>query len=378
MPATPLRVERLRTRGMRNLHARDEDVQVFEPGPAFNVIHGDNGAGKSNLLEAIYYLAALKSFRGAKTDDFVAIGADVARLEARVSGDASPRTFRVDIERGKARRATVDGKRPRSGAVWRGAIQAVIFHPGHLLLAAGAPELRRDYLDRILEQIDPTYVSAQADYQRALRSRNRLLRQERIDRRSVVAFDELLAAAGEIIGTTRARIVDEIAPFTEQAFLEVHGEGMPLRVQYRPRVEPTVAAIKKALAAAYEKDVARGFTADGPHADDLLLEVRDRTAAKHHASQGQQRAIVLAMKVAELDVLTRRVGRVPILLLDDVSSELDRTRNERLFRRLKILGGQVFLTTTHPEHIRLDEHRHDFVVNAGVVAPDPDRGVAAP
>ena len=129
------------------------------------------------------------------------------------------------------------------------------------------------------------------------------------------------------------------------------------------------AAILEALRRSYEKDRARGFTAEGPHADDLALRVRD-VVAKHHASQGQHRAIVLALKVAELDVLASRVGRVPILLLDDVSSELDRSRNRRLFELLGKLGGQVFLTTTHPEFILLEENRVDFHVEAGVVKRD--------
>ena len=119
---------------------------------------------------------------------------------------------------------------------------------------------------------------------------------------------------------------------------------------------------------AFEKDCARGFTADGPHADDLALTVR-AIAAKHHASQGQQRAIVLALKVAELDELSARTGKVPVLLLDDVSSELDRGRNRRLFELLSRLGGQVFLSTTHPEFILLEEHRRDFHVARGVVTP---------
>lgn len=242
----------------------------------------------------------------------------------------------------------------------------VLFHPGHLALAGGAPEGRRAFLDRILEQMDPTYGSTLGSYTRALRSRNRLLRQERFDRRSVTAFDEVLASAGAVVGHTRAQLVSDLAPRAERAFGEVAGETLPLKVSYRPRVDPDPEALRAALHKALDRDRKRGFTADGPHADELVLEVGG-VGARHHASQGQQRAIVLALKVAELDVLSARVERVPMLLLDDVSSELDRSRNARLFEMLSRLGNQVFLTTTHPEFIRLEDNRADFQVAEGRV-----------
>lgn len=360
---TPLRIERLNVHGFRNL-VRD----VIAPGPCFNVVHGDNGAGKSSLLEAVYYLAALRSFRGARTEDLVALGLDTALVEARILGDAAPRTFRTVLHRHQARELRLDGKRPRSIASWHASIQVVLFHPGDLTLASGPAEPRRAFLDRVLEQMDPTYASSLASYQKALRSRNRLLKSEgSVDRRSIRAFDEILASAGAVVGKTRKRLIDDLAPLAETAFREVVGEHVPLEIRYRPRVEPTVDAIREALERAYAKDLERGFTADGPHGDDVALDVVDRAPARHHASQGQHRAIVLALKVAELDVLSRRTGKVPILLLDDVSSELDRTRNRRFFSLLARLGGQVFLTTTHPEFILLEESRVDFQVDEGVV-----------
>jgi DNA replication and repair protein RecF len=360
-----LRIGRLAARGFRNLQPLE-----LAPGPCFNVVHGDNGAGKSNLLEVIYYLGSLRSFRGARTDDMVALTEPASRFEARVLGEAAPRTYRVGLERGRARQLALDGKRPRSIATWHGSIHMVLFHPGDVLLAGGPPEGRRALLDRILEQVDPAYGPALAAYTKALRSRNRLLRQEPVSRKAVQAYDGVLARSGAEVGQRRIRIVEELADRASAAFAEVVGEALPLEVKYRPRVDPDAQAIAAALERAFDKDVARGFTADGPHADDLGLELR-QVAARHHASQGQQRAIVLALKVAELDVLTRRTGKVPILLLDDVSSELDRARNRRLFELLGRLGGQVFLTTTHPEFILLDHDRVDFHVKSGQISVTP-------
>ena len=356
---TPSRVTALRAQGFRNLGSSS-----FEPGSHFNVIHGDNGAGKSNLLEAIYYLGALKSFRGAKTDDLIALGSEQAMIEARLGGGPAPHSLRVEIGRSQRRRLQLDGKRPRSTSAWYQTVRMVLFHPGDLVLAAGSADKRRAFLDRMLEQMDPIYASTLSSYEKALRSRNRLLKDERPNRRSVRAYDAILSKAGAVVGQARQRLIDDLGPRVERAFTEVFAGDTPLGVRYLPRVEPSEEAIAEALERSFDKDCARGFTADGPHGDDLELRLHD-VGARHHGSQGQHRTIVLALKTAELDLLTERTGRVPILLLDDVSSELDRSRNRRFFEVLSHAGGQVFLTTTHPEFILLEDDRIDFHVEAG-------------
>jgi DNA replication and repair protein RecF len=359
--AEALRIATLWTSGFRNL----ADLEL-QPGPRFNVIHGDNGQGKSNLLEAIDYVGSLRSFRGAATAEMIRRGEERAELAASVRGERAPRQFRARLQRSAARELQIDGKRPRTRASYLSAIQTVLFHPGDLQLVAGAPELRRDWLDRILEHFDATYASTLATYERALKSRNRLLRGESPDRRALVAYHELLAGAGTVIGQARERVVKELGALVVDAFTAITGDPLVLGIRYEPRVEPELHALRAALEQSLEKDIARGFTAEGPHADDLSLTL-EGVLAKRFGSQGQHRAIVLALKVAELHELSRRVGRVPILLLDDVSSELDRGRSRRLFGLLSELGGQVFLTTTQPELILLEHDRHDFRVEAGVV-----------
>ncbi len=349
----------MRALGWRNLAPLELDA-----GPRFNVIHGDNGAGKSSLLEAIDYAATLTSFRGARTDDIIAEGSKDAAIAISLALGASKRTFQVKLHRDSAREVSLDGKRPRTIAQWHAAIHTVLFHPGDVELPSGGPDLRRAFLDRMLSQIDPTYAAALKAYTRAIRSRNRLLKSDKPDVRAIRAFDELLVSTGVVIGLTRARLVEDVAPLAEESFREISGENSSLGISYKPRVEPDMTLLKTALETSIDKDLARGFTAEGPHADDVSLVVH-RTLAKHHASQGQNRAIVLALKVAELSVIARRSGHTPVLLLDDVSSELDRARNRRLFELLSRLGGQVFLTTTHKEFILLERDRIDFRVEGG-------------
>ncbi len=354
-------MQRIATRAFRNLAALD-----LAPGPRFNVVFGDNGQGKSNLLEAIHLVSTLASFRGAGASELVRHDADAAVIALEVSGAPLPHVLKLKLDRAKARQIALDGKRPRTKLAWLDIAPTVLFHPGDLALAQGSPENRRALLDRVLSEVDPVYASTLDGYQRALRSRNRLLKAENVDRRAVTAFDPVLASSGAVLGRARKRLVGELAPIAEKVFDEIVGEDLPLAISFAPRVPPSEETLREALARSLEKDLSRGFTAEGPHADDVKLEVAQR-GAKHNASQGQQRALVLALKVAELDVMGRAKGKIPVLLLDDVSSELDRTRSARFFAVLSRLGGQVFLTTTQRELITTVGERVDLRVEAGTV-----------
>ncbi|MCG8555153.1 MAG: DNA replication and repair protein RecF, partial [Proteobacteria bacterium] len=339
----------------------------IDPGPGFNLFCGDNGQGKSNLLEAVDYVACLRSFRGAGTADLIQRGRECATLAMSVQDNGPPRTQRVLLQRAHGRRLSVDGKRPRSRSAYFKGCQAVLFHPGDNQLVLGSPEGRRAFLDRILEQIDPTYASALTTYQRALRSRNRLLRQPPAARPAVQSYDPLLASAGAVLGASRALLVEALGAALEPSFRQISGDGLAISARYLPRVEPRVELLARALAEDFDKDTARGFTGRGPHADELELRLNDEPA-RHHASQGQQRTIVLALKLAELRYFETCTGRRPLLLLDDVSSELDPIRSQRFFGLLRELAGQVFVTTTRREYVQLGAEHRVYHVDAGVVS----------
>lgn len=356
-----MRLASLSLRGFRNLAS-----QVFEPGPRFDVVSGENGAGKSSLLEAIHVLGALRSFRPCKAADLVQLGAEEARLEASVEGDVAPRRLVVLQPRQGARKVAVDGKRPRSSVAFCAHMPVVAFHPGDLALAAGPPELRRAFLDGILARVEPGYAELATEYDAALRSRNRLLKEERLDRRGIAVYDALIASRGAKVGAARAAMAATLATPVCEAFEDVVGTDAPFEVRYEAKVAPDEALLARALAESLERDRARGYTSVGPHADDLVLAL-SRASARTHASQGQHRVMSLALKLAELSCLSLALDRAPLFLLDDVSSELDRTRQARLFRRIAASGSQVLLTTTHRELIPLEEGRVDHVVEAGRV-----------
>jgi DNA replication and repair protein RecF len=277
-----------------------------------------------------------------------------------------PHEHRLRLSREGRREIQLDGKRPRSSATYLQALPVVLFHPGDLNLTLGSAEARRSFLDRLLVRLDAVYASALAAYTRALASRNKVLKSDAPSRKAILAYDELLASAGSVIGQARDGLCSELAPRVAGAFSEISPDGPSVALAYEPRVAPTVNAIREALSTSLDKDLARGFTAEGPHADELAVRLKE-TRARRYASQGQHRAIVLALKIAEMIELEQRTGHTPLLLLDDVSSELDRERSRRFFALLNRLGGQVFLTTTRPELVVVEGDRRDFSVENGVV-----------
>jgi DNA replication and repair protein RecF len=343
---------------------------VIEPHPRFNVLAGDNGQGKTNVLEAIYLLGTLRSFRAAKTEEMVQFGpegaAPRATARARVSKLGVERLLEVALSPGH-KQARVDGKGARAGDYF-GGFNVVLFAPEDLRLPRGAPSGRRRFLDRAIWNAHPAYLAEAQTYDRVLKSRNALLRDngpaDLLD-----VYDEQLARAAVPLVQRRRSLVEELRPLTEHAFARVTQTGLRLEMDYETELDISNIhdSMLNRLHNDMRKDRARGATSSGPHADDLDL-VLDGKSAKLYASQGQLRAIVLALKIAEIEYLRAKLGDAPVLLLDDVSSELDPTRNAQLFDFLRSVPCQAFITTTHPQHVLLSEDRLDFRVVAGRIS----------
>jgi len=344
---SPVRLDRLQVTDFRNLERID-----LEPGPRFNVIHGPNGAGKTSLLEAIYLLGALRSFRTTTRTELIRHEQESGAIRASFGGAAKGLDVELTIA-GSGRRLRVGGKALASSGGHFRELPMVLFHPGHMSLVTGAPEARRRFLDRALFQAEVAYPVLFNEYGRALASRNRLLREPTADVRSLAAYEHELASRGSRLVALRGAFVATLAPLFAGAARRVTG-GLEATLGYRPSVAGDEDALVRALAASRQHDRARGFTGIGPHADDVEIEL-DGRAGRRFASQGQSRALVLALKIAETEALAQATGRLPLVLLDDVSSELDRDRNRRLFEFLSTIGGQVFITTTHLDHVLVDE-----------------------
>jgi len=345
----------------------------LEPRERFNVFSGDNGQGKTNLLEAIFAIASLRSFRTSRLADVIAFGAERARLGARVRKDDLVRVYELEVAPG-SRKVALDGKAVRPLARYFGGFNVVVFTPEDLALPRGSPGDRRRFLDRGVFNLRPDYLATAQDYERVLRTRNTVLRQAgdgAIDRRRLEdllsVYDQQLARLGAQVTAARQAFVGVVQDELAAAFAAITRTERRAAVRYAIRAEAASEdALLSALRAARTKDLATSATQVGPHRDDLAFELDGREAGTY-ASQGQLRAIMLAWKTAELAVLARAHGDSPILLLDDVSSELDPQRNEYLFDHLAGLAGQCFITTTHPGHVLLRQHRADYRIAGGQI-----------
>jgi DNA replication and repair protein RecF len=345
----------------------------LQPRERFNVFVGDNGQGKTNLLEAIFVVAALRSFRTARLADLIAFGRPESKLGARVVKDDLVRVYEVDLAPG-SRKVRLDGKAVRPLARYFGAFNVVVFTPEDLGLPRGAPGDRRKFLDRGVFNLEPAYLATATDYDKVLRSRNSVLRQAgqgalgaRQAEDMLAVYDAQLARYAVEIIAARTRFLATLGPELGAAFSAITRTGLVARASYESKLAgETAAGIEAQLRAGRARDLASQSTQLGPHRDDVLLELDGREAGSF-ASQGQLRAIMLAWKTAELTVLGRVHGDLPILLLDDVSSELDPSRNEYLFEHLAGLAGQCFITTTHEGHVLLRRERADYRISAGQI-----------
>jgi DNA replication and repair protein RecF len=344
-----VRLLSLTLRDFRNVQAARID-----PSTRATVLVGPNGQGKTNLLEALFLLCTLKPLRANRLAELVRFGAERARVEGKFDGSGGVRTVAVEIGP-EGRTAFLDGKplasSDRLDAFFEGRA-AVCFSPDDLLLVKGGPDQRRRFLDRAAFNRWPAVLSEAREYLRALRERNAALRQAAPGVEE--SFREPLVRSGARLVARRLALVAELAPRMAEAFAEISGPGAAAaRLAYRPAAgipiegteEEIATRLAFALAQRIGRDREKGYTSAGPHMDDLTLALGGK-GARPYGSQGQQRALVLALKIAEIENLRDKQGRPPLLLLDDVSSELDPEKNGHLLRHLAALPGQAFLTTT--------------------------------
>lgn len=360
-----LAIAALGVRTFRNLAKVDATF-----GARFNVVAGANGQGKTNLLEAIYVVATSKSFRTSKIGEIVAFGEELASVRAKIHEEEDARVQSVGLKSG-SRVAKIDDKRPASLAEYAVRSPVVVFHPGEISLSMGSSSERRRLLDRTSLYLAPSSISELESYTRAAKERQRALETRGPNASDLDEWEELVARHGLAVMAHREEAASRIAESAVWAFRRIAAPELRLDVAYAPSAPREESSFREELASRRVSDLRRGSAGVGPHRDDLALVI-DGHPVRGVASQGQHRAVTLALKSAEIDVAGSARGVRPILLLDDVSSELDRERTAALFAFLRDQRGQVFLTTTRPELIdtgedRSLEHRRDFVVEAGVL-----------
>jgi DNA replication and repair protein RecF len=342
-----VRVTRLRLRNFRSYE--QADVRL---GEGMTVVSGRNGAGKTNLLEAIYFACTGRSCRTANEREVLRFGADVVRLELWARSADAEHAVTVGFQPGEAKHLKVDGA-PVERLTDSDARPLVsVFLPDRLELVSGTPALRRGHLDQVIAALWPARAGTRRAYAAALAQRNALVsgvRAGRASRASLPAWDAELARHGLALMRDRARLVERLRPrFVAHA--DALGLGEEPAVTYRPR---SSAASPEELAAELAErtpsDLERGFTGHGPHRDELAFRRAGRDL-RSYGSRGQQRLALLSLLLAEREELAAGRGEPPLMLLDDVMSELDAGRRERLVAVLRA-DGQSVLTTTDLAHV---------------------------
>ncbi|SFD71485.1 DNA replication and repair protein RecF [Lentibacillus persicus] len=350
-----MNIEHLQLKNYRNYN--DLDINFNDK---INIIIGENAQGKTNLMEAIYVLAFSKSHRTPKEKELIQWEKEYAKIEGRVT--KRKQTFPLEITlSSKGKKAKLNHLEQKKLSEYIGALNVVMFAPEDLSLVKGAPQMRRRFIDMELGQIQPTYIYHLGQYQKILKQRNHLLKQlqrfEKQDRTMLSVLTEQLSQHAAILVERRFGYLDMLRQWASSIHYGISHRTENLEISYSPTIEVSETTDKERLESIYtnkfhelqEKEIDRGTTLIGPHRDDITFYVNDKDV-QTYGSQGQQRTTALSVKLAEIELIYNEVGEYPVLLLDDVLSELDNHRQSHLLDTIK--GKvQTFVSTTNIDGI---------------------------
>lgn len=313
------------------------------------ILKGPNGAGKTNILESVYMMSVCRSYRSRKDSEVLRWGEEVARISIDTVADSGEGTNMALAQSGDKKTAFIkESQVPISLIV--GKLPSIIFAPEIMQLPYDSPGRRRRYLDIFLSELEPKYLSTLVKYHKVVKARNRLLERaylKKFDAKEMEFWDEELSKLGKMILTARQKAVKEINSKLSDNLKKINGSNRKLVLQYHSTVDD-IDKYGEELAAHSERDIRERCTTAGPHRDDWRLVINGNEV-RDVSSRGEVRTIVLALKMAEMEILRRERGEVPVLLLDDVFAELDKKHSEALLDLID--GAQTIITATDAEYI---------------------------
>ena len=346
-----MRIMKIKKLFLQNFRNYENEIFTFSEG--LNVLFGKNGQGKTNCAEAVFYLCTGTSLRIRHDKQLIRIGAESARIVAEAENRYGNVTIEADIYENK-REIRVNGSKIAKNADLMGHINSVFFSPGELRLIQDGPDERRRFMNISISQTSPAYYTALLRYNKILDQRNTLLKNRDVSLvlDTLPVWDEQLCKYAAIIVQKRAEFVEKLAPHAKEfhSFLTDGKEDLVIKPdrKYEGSAEEIAKTLQRRLENNYEKDLRLGFTTVGPHRDDLDVLIGG-VDAKAYASQGQTRTAALALKLSEVQIFKILSGEYPILVLDDVMSELDLPRRKKLLKC--IADVQTILTCTHAERV---------------------------
>lgn len=347
----------MRIKGIELRNYRNYGALSLAPDAGLNVFEGRNAAGKTNILEAVFLCALGRSHRTPRDAELLKEHEPFGSVRLFLETRGGTRSIRIELCEGDRKRVFLDETATARTGELMGCLNVVMFSPEDLQLVKDGPAERRRFLDMELSQLKPAYYYDLQQYNSALKNRNLLLKETPIRYDMIELWDEQLSKLGARIMTERARFLASLSETAQTLHARMSGERERLVVSYEPSVpfrnpDRLPETLQEQLTERLERDIFRGFTSVGPHRDDLGLDLNGRDV-RVYGSQGQQRTTALSLKLSEIELIRANRGESPVLLLDDVFSELDGDRQARL---LEVVSDcQAFVTCTHlQEFARLE------------------------
>lgn len=355
----------LRSITLRNFRAYKTQNLSFHN--KFNLIYGNNAQGKTNLLEAIYYLCTFRPFKQLKNEEIITFGESSGGIKGEIESETGLNEVHIYIAKGK-KTVRLNGKLVYSLSKYVGRFNVVLFLPEDLRIIKGSPSVRRQYVDAFICNIHSEHIKDLKDYNKAVSHRNAVLsKSKNVNEFSLEIWDEKIAEIGARIIRRRVRVIERLSKELNTIYNTTSGVNSIINIKYQASFKHDgniEDSIKSSLRANIPKDRLRGHTSVGPHRDIITIQL-DSKDASSYASQGESKNLVLALKASEIRLFDSTKGKKPILLLDDITSELDKNRKGFLFELLRDYAGQVFVTSTGVDEIPYKGEMKSFHIKAG-------------
>jgi DNA replication and repair protein RecF len=357
---------------------RNYDTTELSFSPSINVLIGENAQGKTNLIESIYFLAMSRSHRTSRDRELIRWDSDFSKVKGLLKKKSHSVPLEIILSK-RGKMAKLNHLEQKKLSDYIGQLNVILFAPEDLSLVKGSPSVRRKFIDMELGQMNKIYLHHLAQYQRILKQRNQFLKQARYDSNYdkvyLEVLTEQLAAEGAEVLYARFRFVKRLNDWAQAVQADISNDKEELRIRYKTTsnataemsVETIFAGLKEDYQTAETQEIDQGTTTIGPHRDDLVFYVNERNV-QTYGSQGQQRTTALSLKLAEIELMHEITGEYPILLLDDVLSELDDSRQTHLLNSIQN-KVQTFITTTSLDGVQMEllDHPLIFYVDQGKI-----------
>lgn len=337
-----MKVKNIYVKNFRNY--KEEKIEFSDN---VNIIYGENGQGKTNIIEAIYYFCQGKSYRGAKDREVVKFDEESAYI--KMEFEALNRKFSSDIEIKENKVIRVNELSIKRLSELMSYVKAVIFTPEHLNIIKSGPSMRRNFIDSFLSSLYPVYFNNLVNYYKTIKQKNAILKsRNRINDAILSVWNEKLAVTGVIISKYREEMIKKLNPYIKKYQKEISDEKEDIYIYYNKNIKEykDKESLYNYLEENKEREKEAGISIIGPHRDDLVFMINNKNA-KLFSSQGQQRTAILSLKLSEADIIKEIINEYPIMLLDDITSELDEKRIRYLTEKIK--DKQVIITCTKKE-----------------------------